>query len=242
MAQIDSLDVLAFGPHPDDVEFGCGGYLVTSARAGKRVGIIDMTEGEMSTNGTVAARLEEAQAAADIMGVVMRENLQLPNNYLYNSPEVQEKIVTAIRTYRPNTILIPYDYDRHPDHENASRLVREAVFTSGLIKYKTGDLAPHRPKHFYFYSLWCEFEPSFILDVTDVWDVKTQALLAHTSQFSTTKDTIPTIDTQDSTKLFWEARARHYGFKINASFGEPYKSVYFPIGIRNPDDLLPNLF
>lgn len=239
---INKLDVIAFGPHPDDVEFGCGGFLVKAAKNGKKVGIIDMTEGEMSTNGTVEERLKEAQTAADMMGVLVRENLQLPNNYLYNSKEVQKKIITTIRKYKPETILIPYDYDRHPDHENASRLVREAVFTSGLIKYTTGSLKPHRPKHFYFYSLWCEFEPSFILDISDVWEQKQAALLAHESQFGVRENTIPTVDTQESTKHFWEAKARHYGFMINASFGEAYKSVYFPIGVDNPDKILPNLF
>ncbi len=239
---MEPLDVLAFGPHPDDVEFGCGGYVIKAVKEGKRVGIIDLTQGEMGTNGTPEERQKEAQEAARIMGVTVRENLMLPNGRLYNSPEVQKTIITAIRTHRPGTILIPYDYDRHPDHENASRLVREAVFTTGLVKYRTGDLPPHRPTHFLYYSLWIEFDPSFILNITDEYDTKIRALMAHESQFTAREGSIATVDTGDEVKKFWEARARHCGFMAGVTFGEPYRSVYFPIALDKTDAMLPNLF
>ena len=149
----------------DDVEAGCVGFLVKAARNGQRTGIVDMTRGEMSTNGTVEERMQEASNAADILGVSVRENMGFQNGALYNSKETQRVIITVIRTYRPETMLIPYDHDRHPDHENASRLLRGAVSTAGLRKYETAGLEPHRPHYFFYYSLWCEFEPSFILDV-----------------------------------------------------------------------------
>jgi len=237
------VDVLAFSPHPDDAEFGCGGLLALAASKGLKTAIIDMSESELSTNGDVATRYKEAEAARKTLGVTHRENLQIPNNKFYNSEEVQKKLVRILRAYRPKMLLIPYDYDRHPDHENASRLVREAVFSSGLVKYECDGLAPHRPTRFYYYSLWIEFEPSFLLDVTPVWNKKRDAIFkAYKSQFSTTKNTKPTIDTDKRMHKFIEARARHLGFQINTEYAEAYKSVYFPIGVEDPFTLLPNLF
>ena len=237
-----TLDILAFGPHPDDVEFGCGGFVAKAAKKGKRVGIIDLSLGEMATNGTVEERKKEAETAAAILGAVHRENLSLPDTIHYNPKEAQEKIVRSIRTYRPNTILIPYGYDRHPVHETGSRMVREAVFTSGLVKYKTGELLPHRPKHFYYYFLWCSIEPSFVLDISDVYETKIKALRAHESQFSKREGTVQTIDTMLNSNDMFGIESRRYGYAIQTEHAEPYKSVYFTLGVSDPDVFLPNLF
>ncbi len=237
----DDVDIMAIGPHPDDVEFGCGGLLALAHKLEYTTCIIDVTKGELSTNGTVDERQTEAARAAEILGVSVRENLGLPNNFLFNSRETQDVFIRTIRKHKPRMILIPHEFDRHPDHENTPKLVREAVFTAGLRKYETGQ-ERHRPTHILYYEMWQEFEPSFILDISDVWETKMKALLAHESQFSTRPDTVQTVDTSDSVKKMWEARARRNGFLINRTFGEAYRSVYSPIGLADPFQFLPNLF
>jgi bacillithiol biosynthesis deacetylase BshB1 len=236
-----SVEILAFGAHPDDVEFGCGGLLAKTVAAGGTCCIVDMSEAELSTNGTVEERYREAEKAREILGVQTRINLQIPNNKFYNSDAIQDKLVRTIRTYQPRMIVIPWHYDRHPDHENASRLIREAVFTAGLEKYVTDGLSKHRPLHFYYYGMWGEFEPSFILDISDVWEKKHNALFeAYQSQFSS--GGLKTIDTDERTKKLVEARARSLGFAIGATFGEAYRRVYNTIGVTDPFALLPNLY
>ena len=232
------LDVLAFGPHPDDVEAGCAGMLIKYARAGKNVGIIDMSLGELSTNGTVATRQKEAAAAAKIIGAVVRENLRLPNNEFYDSPKGQKKIIETIRRFRPQIVLLPYWVDRHPDHAAARSLIFPALFTSGLVKYRTNQ-PPHRPRYVFFYRTWYEFTPSFILDISKEFDTKKKSLLAHTSQFTLKKNAKPTKDNTGGMLDYWRSLQRSYGYDIGAEFGEPYLSLT-PLGLTNLESLLPN--
>ncbi len=236
----EKVDILAFGAHPDDIEDGCGGLLVKAAKRGYSTGIIDMSLGELSTNGTVEERQKEAQAARKILGAKFRENLEVPNNFFFNSRELQDVLVKAIRAHKPEMVLVPYYFDRHPDHMATGNLVREALFTSGLIRYETGQ-EKHRPTRFLFYMMWNEFQPSFILDITDEFDTKMKALLAHTSQFGGGKGTRKTIDNDADTLKFFEARARNYGFPIAKRYGEPYLSIN-PIGLDDPMGFIPNFF
>ncbi len=236
------IDIIAFGPHPDDVEFGCGGFLAKMAEKNYKVGIVDLTYAELSTNGTVKERQKEAAQAAKILGCSFRINLGWTNNFLYNSKKFHDDIVRVLRTYRPKMILIPHDFDRHPDHENTQKIIRDAIFTSGLVKYKLDNLPPFRPKYAFVYAMWYEFEPSFVVDVTSVWDKKVQAVFAYTSQFSKRPGTIATIDTDDKTHKLIEARARTYGFTINATYGEAFKNIHGPLGLDDPFLAAPNIF
>ena len=234
------VDILAFGPHPDDIEFGCGGLLTKAKNQGLTSGIIDMSLAELSTNGTVSQRIKEAEEARKVLGSKYRENLKLPNNFFSNTKEAQDKVIRVIRKYRPEMVLIPYYFDRHPDHENAAKIIRDSLFTSGLIQYKTGQ-NPHRPNRVLFYMLWYEFTPSLIVDISEEWEAKIKALLAYKSQFRRGKGKRETIDNDVNTMKFIEARARNYGFMINRTFGEPYLSIN-PLGIESPLNFLPNFF
>ncbi len=238
---IQEVDIIAFGPHPDDVEFGCGGFLAKMSKKYK-VGIVDLTQAELSTNGNVNERMIEADIAGKILGATFRLNLKWPNNFIYNSKQFHDDIVRILRMYKPKMVLFPHDFDRHPDHENVQKIIRDAIFTSGLIKYEMDALPPHRPKYAFAYAMWYEFDPSFIVDVTDVWDQKIKSIFAYGSQFSNRKDTIQTIDTDDKTHKLIEARARTVGFKINATYGEAFKSVHSPMGVSDPFQLDPNVF
>ena len=236
------VDIIAFGPHPDDVEFGCGGFLAKMSSKKYKVGIVDLTYAELSTNGTVKERQKEATRAANILGCAFRINLGWPNNFLYNSKKFHDHIVRILRTYKPKMILMPYDFDRHPDHENVQKIIRDAIFTSGLVKYKLDNLPPFRPQYAFVYAMWYEFEPSFIVDITNVWEKKIQAIFAYKSQFTKRPGTVTTIDTDDKTHRLIEARARTYGFKINTTYGEAFKNIYGPLGLDDPFLASPNIF
>ena len=236
------VDIIAFGPHPDDVEFGCGGFLAKMSGRKYKIGIVDMTYAELSTNGTVNERQKEANRAAKILGCSFRINLGWPNNFLYNSKKFHDDIVRVLRTHRPRMILMPHDFDRHPDHENAQKIIRDAIFTSGLMKYDLDGLAPFRPPYAFVYAMWYEFEPSFIVDITSVWDKKIKAIFAYKSQFTKRPGTIKTIDTDDKTHRLIEARARNHGFKINATYGEAFRNIHGPLGLDDPFLASPNIF
>lgn len=235
------FDILAFGPHPDDIEAGCGGLLAVSVERGYRVALCDMTRGELSTNGTVEERQVEAEKAAELLGATARINLGLPNNFLFNTEENQRAVIRVLRALKPRMVLMPEVFDRHPDHENAPKIIRDAVFTSGLRKYDVDGLPAFRPAYAFAYPLWYEAEPSFIVDVSSVWDTKLAALYAHESQFTLREGSIPTIDTSDSTRLYLEAQGRRWGFMIGVAYGESYRSVYLSPGIQDPFMLLPNV-
>jgi bacillithiol biosynthesis deacetylase BshB1 len=176
------VDVLAFGPHPDDIELGCGGTLLKLVDRGYRVALVDLTRGEMSTRGTVEMRAAEAAVAAKVLGATARENLGLPDGGVRNDHESRHKVVEAIRRYRPKLVFAPYYEDRHPDHSHASELIYEAAFVAGLRRYETGQES-YRPSKFMYYMRWYEFEPTFIVDITDQYERKMEAVWSYASQF-----------------------------------------------------------
>ena len=181
------LDILAFGAHPDDVELGCAGTILKEISLGKTVGIIDLTRGELGTRGSAEIRDQEATAAAAILGVSARENLEMRDGFFVNDEKHQLEIIKMIRKYRPEIVLCNAIDDRHIDHEKGSKLVSDACFLSGLIKVETeldGEAQhPWRPKLVYHYIQWKNIVPDFVVDITGFTDKKTEAILAYSSQF-----------------------------------------------------------
>ena len=181
------LDILAFGAHPDDVELGCGATIAKAVAHGKKVGIIDLTKGEMGTRGTDLVRSQEAKQAAVILGVDFRENLGFRDAFIFNDESHQLKVIQAIRTYRPDVVLCNAIKDRHIDHGRASELVSNACFLSGLKKIETNNnniiQSAWRPKHVFHYIQWEEIHPDFVVDVSDYLNIKMEAVRAFKSQF-----------------------------------------------------------
>lgn len=227
-----TLDVLAFAAHPDDVELSAGGTMCLLARQGYRVGIVDFTRGELGSRGTPEGRLEEARAAAAIIGLAARENLGLPDGDIENSKAHQRKVIRMVRRYRPHVALVGAPVCRHPDHCAATRLAVDALFYSGLRKVETVDddgtpQEPWRPHHVLHYMQAVSFEPTLVVDVTETWEQRTRALQAFQSQFFN-PDYQPDDDEPDTfisnlDFFHWiEARARTYGYQVGAAYGEPF--------------------
>ncbi|MCX6384394.1 MAG: bacillithiol biosynthesis deacetylase BshB1 [Actinobacteria bacterium] len=216
------IDVLAFGPHPDDAEMGCGGLLIKLKNLGYKTGIIDLTRGELSSNGNPDTRTKETQAASEILGLDIRENLKLCDGNIINDIESRNRVIECLRKYKPGMVLIPYHIDRHPDHENAHKLLKDSIFISGLVKYETA-LSYYRPNIVLNYMLHFEFIPSFIVDIADVFEKKVDVVTSYKSQFFSTaqKDVVTHISTKSFNDIL-HTRARYFGLKINTSAGEPY--------------------
>lgn len=222
--EISTVQVLAFGPHPDDVELGCGGTLAALAVRGTPFGIVDLTRGEMATRGTPEIRRVEADEAARILGARFRVCLDLGDGDLRTDRTAQLLVVDAVRRARPRVVLAPLEEDRHPDHRRAGRLVAEAAWYAGLAKLDTG-LPPHRPDQVVFYAAYALLQPTFLVDVSAVWDKKTAALRAYKSQFFNPASREP--ETYVSSKGFWEgveARAHAYGRLANVAYAEGFLS------------------
>ncbi len=214
---MEPLDVLAFSPHPDDAEIGCGGALTAAARLGLRVGVADLTEGERATRGRPASRGAEREAATRTLGLSERISIGLPDGELARSREAPAAVVEVIRAARPHTVLAPSGVDRHPDHEAAATLVREGSFEAGL-----GAAAVHRPARIFSYMLHSPFEPSFVVDISEVWEQKRAAVCSYRSQFSPDGGGPATaLNNGDFLELL-EVRARWFGAMIGARHGEPY--------------------
>jgi N-acetylglucosamine malate deacetylase 1 len=231
------LDVLAIGAHPDDVELSCGGTVIKLVRQGHKVGILDLTEGELGTRGNREIRAAEAAAAADVMGVHLRLNAGLPDGNIENTPETRRRVIEILRAYRPDVLLFPYPVDRHPDHEHAHILCREAWFYSGLEKIPTtwegASQNPYRPRTYYHYMQWFEFTPTFIVDVTAEYDTRMEAMRAYRSQFYDPQSCEPS--TILSTPEFLEmikTRLRAYGDRIGRTYGEAFFSPH-PITVAD---------
>lgn len=217
------IDLLAIGPHPDDVELGMGGTLALHAAAGHRTAIIDLTRGEMGSNGTPEGRVAEGEAAARILGCQWRQNLALPDRGLdHRDPDQLRRVVEAIRAHRPRVLAINWGVDRHPDHRAGCQLVEEAVFTAGLRRYETGHL-PFRPVRVLYYFINDEAEPSFYVDITKVRAKKIESLFAHTSQFAREVGEVETrLNAKVGLPYLIEGRDRLYGAKIGAEFAEGF--------------------
>lgn len=181
------LDILAFGAHPDDVELGCAGTIAKEISLGKKVGIVDLTRGELGTRGSADIRDEEAAKSAEILGVSVRENLRMRDGFFINDEAHQIKIIGMIRKYRPDIVLCNAVDDRHIDHPKGSQLVSDACFLSGLRRIETEDdgtpQEAWRPKHVYHYIQWKNLIPDFVVDITGFTDIKQRAILAYSSQF-----------------------------------------------------------
>ena len=215
------LDVLAFGAHPDDVDLTVGGTVSLLVSQGHRVGIVDMTRGEMGTRGTPETRAEEAQEAARILGAEVRESLGLPDGRVLLDDTSRTAVIRALRTYRPRLVLAPIAEDLHPDHKWTGVIVREAAFLAGLRRWDTGQ-EPHRPRTVLGYASHTLFDPDIVVDVTDHFETKRRACLAFKSQFHDPNSAEPaTYIAGDRFWDWWEGRARHFGNRIGATFGEP---------------------
>lgn len=237
---MEKLDVLALAAHPDDTELCCGGTLVKLVNQGKKVGVVDFTQGEMGTRGTPEQRMKESEKAAEIVGLHVRENLALPDTRLENTRSYQKKIIQRIRKYRPHICLVGAPEDRHPDHDNGTRLALDAIFYSGLTKIETTDSDGNvqdrwRPSHILHYMQDRPFEPDIVFDITDTFEIKKEAILAFETQFNVS-DPEEEPETYISSKEFFEgieARARHYGHLIGAKYGEPFKYYNGPVPLNS---------
>jgi bacillithiol biosynthesis deacetylase BshB1 len=227
------LDILAIGAHPDDIELACGGTVIKLGKQGKRVGIVDLTAGELGTRGTPETRAREAAEAARILGATVRENLGIDDGNIENNFENRRKLIEVIRKYTPDVLLIPFSVDRHPDHEHAHLLCRESWFYAGLERIDTRadgvSQRPFRPRAYYQYMQWYDFIPSFIVDISSEYEERMNAVRAFRSQFYDPENTEPS--TILSTPEFMElvrTRLQFYGDKIGRAHGEAFFSVAPP--------------
>ena len=221
------LDVLAFGAHPDDVELSCGGTIAKEVSNGKKVGIIDLTRGELGTRGTAETRDEEAFNAAQILGVSIRTNMEFSDGFFVNDKSHQLAIIKMIRKYQPEIVICNAIDDRHIDHEKGSKLVSDACFLSGLIKIDTEDEGeiqkPWRPKQVYHYIQWKNLEPDLAVDVTGFMDKKMESVLAYKTQFFDANSKEP--ETPISSKSFTDSianRARDLGRLTGVEYAEGF--------------------
>lgn len=217
------MDLLAFGPHPDDVELGMGGTLARHNAAGRLTALIDLTRGEMGSNGTPAQRVAEGEAAARILGCQWRRNLALPDRGLdCRDPEQLRKVVDAIRSVRPQVVAINWGVDRHPDHREACRLLEEAVFTAALRRYET-EYAAYRPAKVVYYFINDEAEPSFYVDITEFQAKKSESVFAHRSQFAVAEGEVETrLNRAGGLPYLVESRDRFFGARIGVQYAEGF--------------------
>ena len=236
------LDILAIAAHPDDVELSCAGTLMAEKRAGKMVGIVDLTRGELGTRGTPEKRLKEAQDALELMGLDVRENADLADGFFENTKRDQLRVIHFIRKYQPEIILTKAPEDRHPDHGRAAQVVKEAPWLSGLLKidtYDKGELQqPWRPAYVFHFVQDRYLKPDFVYDITDTMDDKVKSIRAFSSQFDTVADDEP--QTYISTPAFLESvieRAKLFGKIIGVPHAEGFITDK-TIGITSFDELV----
>lgn len=241
------VNLLAIGVHPDDVELSCSGVIINEVKAGKKVAIVDMTQGELGTRGTVDSRYQEAATAAMIMGVHARENLKMRDGFFVNDEENKLKLITAIRKYQPEIIFANALEDRHPDHGRAGKMIAECAFLAGLSKIETKDEAGRvqekwKPAYVLHYIQDWFREPDFIVDISDVFEQRMEAIAAYGTQFHNPADNSGEPQTYISTPEFFEAviaRARMIGKRIGVKYAEGFNTEK-TIGIRSLDALVCN--
>ncbi|MEI7627267.1 MAG: bacillithiol biosynthesis deacetylase BshB1 [Bacteroidota bacterium] len=236
------LDILAIGVHPDDVELGCAGTLMSAIAEGKKVGIVDLTKGELGTRGTAETRKVEARNAANILGIDIRENLEMADGFFQNDEFHQRLLIKAIRKYQPTIILANAPEDRHPDHGRSSKMISDAAFLSGLRKIVTEldgvEQTEWRPSYVFHYLQDRFLQPSFVVDISKYMDKKLESVLAYTTQFYNPDLNEP--QTYISSPQFLEtvkARAMMLGKRIGVEFAEGYISEKM-IGISSFDSLI----
>lgn len=230
------FDILAFGPHPDDVELGMGGTIAREAARGKRVAIADLTRGEMGTGGDPALRIREGEAAAKILGAELRLNLGLPDRGLIYGGggrgaggEQLRRVADTIRRLRPAVVAVPWAPDRHPDHVAAHHLLVEAVFAAALKKFETAE-APHRVQKTVFYFINDATEPSFFVDITSTQAKKSESLFAHRSQFVAEAGGGATpLNVPQGVPYKIEARDRYWGARAGVTYAEGFRTTEPPL-------------
>lgn len=236
------LDILAFAAHPDDVELSASGTVLKHIAAGKKVGIIDLTQGELGSRGTKDTRKEEAEASSEILGLSVRHNLKMADGFFENNEENKRLIIEQIRKYKPDIILANAISDRHPDHGRAAALVSEATFLSGLVKVETKlegvSQDPHRPAAIYHYIQDYYMKPDLVVDVTDFFDQKMQSILAFKTQFFDPDSSEPETPISGKDFLdFIESRMRQFGRPIGVKYAEGFTTERF-IGADLLTDLI----
>ncbi|CAN5248549.1 bacillithiol biosynthesis deacetylase BshB1 [soil metagenome] len=224
------LDILAFGVHPDDIELSCAGTLLKEKKNGKKTGIVDLTKGELGTRGTAETRLQESEDAAAILGVEIRENLEMHDGFFLNDSENKLKVIGAIRKYRPEIVLCNAPEDRHPDHGRSSQLLTDAGFLSGLKKISTKgadgkEQKEWRPKYIFQYIQDRYLKPDFLIDVSDVFEMKIEAIKAFKTQFHIPESDNKEPQTYISSAEFLESivyRAKLFGKMIGVKYAEGF--------------------
>jgi bacillithiol biosynthesis deacetylase BshB1 len=236
------LDILAFGAHPDDVELGCSGTIAKEVSIGKKVGIIDLTRGELGTRGSVEIRDQEAALAAEILGISVRENLNMRDGFFVNDEAHQLEIIKRIRKYKPEIVICNAIEDRHIDHGKGSKLVSDACFLSGLRKIETEhegvEQEAWRPKVVYHYIQWKNIEPDFVVDISEFIDKKTQSILAYASQFYSENSNEPI--TPIATKNFLQSihyRTQDFGRLIGVDYAEGFTTERY-VAVKSLGDLI----
>lgn len=236
------LDILAFGAHPDDVELGCSGTIAKEVSLGKTVGIIDLTRGELGTRGSVEIRDQEAALAAEILGISVRENLNMRDGFFVNDEAHQLEIIKRIRKYRPEIVICNAIEDRHIDHGKGSKLVSDSCFLSGLRKIETEHEGVFqeawRPKVVYHYIQWKNIEPDFVVDITEFIDKKAQSILAYSSQFYSENSNEPM--TPIATKNFLESihyRTQDFGRLVGVDYAEGFTTERY-VAVKRLGDLI----
>lgn len=221
-ASIKPVDILAISAHADDLELACGGTLIRAVDQGQRVGLVDLTRGEMGTRGTPQMRRREAEQARKLLGALFRLQLDFGDGGLRTGRKEELELIRLVRHCRPAVVLAPYPDDRHPDHTRAGRLVTEASFYAGLVKLETGQKA-HRPQVVIYFLQNYVPHPSFVVDVTETFERKMRAIGSYKSQFHNPKSNEPaTFIARKSFLAMIEGRARHFGAMIGVDFGEAF--------------------
>ncbi|REJ82458.1 MAG: bacillithiol biosynthesis deacetylase BshB1 [Bacteroidetes bacterium] len=237
------LDILAFGAHPDDVELSCSGTLIKHMKMGMKVGVADLTKGELGTRGNALIRLKEAETASKILGLSVRVNLELADGLFETGTEEKVKIIRVIRQFRPRIVMCNAVSDRHPDHGRAGKLVADACFLSGLSKFETSDQegkpqAAWRPSLILHYIQDRYLKPGFVIDITDVWDEKMKSIMAFESQFFNPESKEP--DTPISSEFFLDF-IRNRAIEFGRHAGVPYAEGFITeshIKVNSLDNLL----
>jgi len=231
------IDLLAFAPHPDDVELFCGGVLIRSAQLGHATAVVDLTRGELASHGTPEERALEAEAASRVLGLSVRENLGLPDGFIApwsgcadpagcGGASQLARVVEVLRRRRPEIVLLPWVEERHPDHVAAGVLLTRAVFFAGLHKFKTEPASDaFVPRALLYYEMRQRMRPSFIVDTSAAWERKAQAIACHASQMTRRPGEAPTLISSSRALGAIEARDRYHGSMIGAEFGEALRSA-----------------
>ena len=224
MSDGHTVDLLAIAAHRDDVELTCGGTLAKAAKTGHRVGIVDLTQGEMGTRGDAATRAAEAERAAKTLGVALRLNAGMPDAHLENNETSRKKVVALIRRTKPRVVILPFPVGRHTDHRIASELGRDACYLAGLAKYEPETGSEHRPFKLLYALAYREdpVKPTFVVDISDVFETKMQAIRCYASQFNGAKAAGEIFPTGQDLYELIRVQSAHYGSLIRRPYGEPF--------------------